>query len=248
MPFDPSTELTVALRCSKGDKLRAAPDLGLYKSMGIPHRPLQDSVLPMPIPDPIPVRFTEEEANYVSARAVRQQQFTLRELVDMILAGTGKQARRVREILYAGTFVHNIYRYWWEALDVDEPTLTALLAEFPDPDPSRAFAVIACSRVMLERGAEPARVTLELPREAIDRRRWLRPKSFWQFLMEFSGAFPLAYDDYSYYHHADRYLRTLTAGESEVLRAATRRFARRDTRRLLERVHPIERIVFLCPR
>jgi hypothetical protein len=53
----------------------------------------------VPLPETISVRFTEEEAEYVSIRPVRRQIFKLRELVDMILSVTGRDLPRVQQIL-----------------------------------------------------------------------------------------------------------------------------------------------------
>src|ERR1700676_1344415 len=92
-----------------------------------------DSV--MPLPETIPVRYTEEEAGYVSFRPVVRQTFRTHELLDMVLSVTGKDAARVRQILRSGTVVFHFYRYWWEGFEVDEAELAALLAHFPDPDP-----------------------------------------------------------------------------------------------------------------
>ena len=88
----------------------------------------------MPLPETIPVKYTEEEAEYLSVRPVVRQTFRLRELVDMVLAVTGKDAARVQQILRSGTTVFHFYRYWWPAVEAGEDELAPLLAEFPDPD------------------------------------------------------------------------------------------------------------------
>ena len=46
----------------------------------------------MALPQEIPVRYTEEEAGYVSFRPVVRQTFRVHELLDMILSVTGKTA------------------------------------------------------------------------------------------------------------------------------------------------------------
>ena len=73
----------------------------------------------MPLPETIPVRFTEEEAEYVSIRPVRRQIFKLRELVDMVLSVTGRDLPRVQQILRTGTIVFHFYRYWWQGFETD---------------------------------------------------------------------------------------------------------------------------------
>ena len=46
----------------------------------------------MPLPETIPVRYTEEEAGYVTVRPLVRQTFRLDELLDMILSVAGKDA------------------------------------------------------------------------------------------------------------------------------------------------------------
>jgi len=53
----------------------------------------------VPLPETIPVRYTEEEADNFSIRPVKRQTFRLRELVDMVLRVTGKDLPRVQQIL-----------------------------------------------------------------------------------------------------------------------------------------------------
>lgn len=63
----------------------------------------------MPLPETIPVRYTEEEADNFSIRPVKRQTFRLRELVDMILRVTGKDQARVQQILKSGTLVYHFF-------------------------------------------------------------------------------------------------------------------------------------------
>ena len=64
----------------------------------------------MPLPETIPVRYTEEEAGYVTVRPIVRQTFRLDELLDMILSVAGKDAARVRQLLHSGTVVYHFYR------------------------------------------------------------------------------------------------------------------------------------------
>ena len=82
----------------------------------------------MALPQEIPVRYTEEEAGYVSFRPVVRQTFRVHELLDMVLSVTGKQPERIRQILRSGTVVFHFYRYWWEGFEAGEAELQALLA------------------------------------------------------------------------------------------------------------------------
>ena len=93
----------------------------------------------MPLPETIPVRYTDEEAGYVTVRPVVRQTFRLDELLDMILSVAGKDVTRVRQLLHSGTVVYHFYRYSWTGFDADEAELAAALAQFPDADPSRPF-------------------------------------------------------------------------------------------------------------
>ena len=104
----------------------------------------------MPLPETIPVRFTEEEAEYVSIRPVRRQTFKLRELVDMVLSVTGRDVPRVQQILRTGTVVFHFYRYWWQGFETDATEISAVIAEFPSDDPSRTFSANECSVIVLE--------------------------------------------------------------------------------------------------
>src|SRR5580693_6890023 len=104
----------------------------------------------MALPQTIAVRYTEEDAGYVTFRPVVRQIFRLDQLLDMILSVTGKDPARVRVVLHSGTIVFNFYRYWWEPLDGGESELSALLAQFPDADPSRPFIPSECTLALAE--------------------------------------------------------------------------------------------------
>jgi len=73
----------------------------------------------MPLPETIAMRFTEEDAGYVTVRPVVKQTFRLAELTDMVVSVTGKNASRVQQIFRAGTVVYNGYRYWWNGFASD---------------------------------------------------------------------------------------------------------------------------------
>ena len=66
----------------------------------------------MPLPETIPVRYTEEEAGYVSVRPLVKQTFRLHELADMVVSVTGKNPGRVQQVFRAGTLVYHSFRYW----------------------------------------------------------------------------------------------------------------------------------------
>jgi hypothetical protein len=111
----------------------------------------------VPLPETIPVKFTEEDAEYISVRPVKRQTFRLRELVDMVLSVTGRDLPRVQQILRTGTVVYHFYRYKWQSFEADPAELSQLLAEFPADfpmgDPRRLFkpkeCTVRCSKARL---------------------------------------------------------------------------------------------------
>lgn len=175
----------------------------------------------------IQVKFSEELAQFAETRPVRRQPMTLKELVGLVLTSTGKQPARIAERLQSGTCTYNIFRYWWEGFSLDPTTLTALLAEFPDPDPARAFRADACQWMRLLDPGEPAPRALLIEKAEAARRRWFQPRSCWDFLLEFARAKPPLYLDYSYYHRADLYRLTLAPAEREQIVQQGRRLAAR---------------------
>lgn len=197
-------------------------------------------------PERIPVKLTEEVAGFVDTRPVLRQVFTLHELVDMILATTGKHAARVTEILRSGTCTYNTYRYWWEGFGLDEAALRAVLAEFPDADPTRAFRTEACTWVRLVGGDEPRPHTLLLD-PAVAGRRWFRRESFWDVLLQLAGVKIPAYHDYSYYHHGDLYVCTLELRDLALLHSQAARLGPRGLREQLARAD-WQRLELFCPR
>jgi hypothetical protein len=202
----------------------------------------------MPLPEAIPVRYTEEEAGYVSFRPVVRQSFRPDQLLDMVLSVTGKDAARIKQILRSGTVVFHFYRYWWTGFDIDATELNGLLARFPDPDPSRQFRSAECSTIAIESGATPPRPAIEIAKEAISRSGLFRRRSFWDALLAEISLSPVVYQGYSFAHHADLYGLKLTAESRALLTAAAASLAPRAMRKELQAVGQAARIVFICPR
>ena len=203
--------------------------------------------MPKP-PDSIPVKYSEDLAQFAELRPVVRQPMMLPELVGLVLATTGKHPERVRVLLRGGTCVYNIYRYWWDGLEIDDATLETVLAEFPDPDPARAFRGEDCVWVQFADAHEPAPHTLLLEKVETARRRWLRRQSFWDFLMEFAAAKQPVYQDYSYYHRADLYRAELTGGDRALLQWESRRRAPRTVQRRLGHRSDWAWLELGCPR
>src|ERR1700731_708259 len=104
----------------------------------------------MPLPETIAMRFTEDDAGYVTVRPVVKQTFRLGELADMVVSVTGKNVPRVQQIFRAGTVVYNGYRYWWPGFAANEDEIADLLAVFPDDDPGLLFNPDRVTEVSLE--------------------------------------------------------------------------------------------------
>jgi hypothetical protein len=202
----------------------------------------------MPLPEAILVRYTEEEAGYVSFRPVVRQSFRPDQLLDMVLSVTGKDAARIRQIFRSGTVVFHFYRYWWTGFDVEETELRGLLARFPDPDPSREFRSADCTLVAIESGATPPRPILEVQKAAISQRRLFRRGSFWDALLAETASAPVTYHGYSFAHRADLYGLDLSAEARARLAVAAASLAPRAMRKELQAIGGSARVVFVCPR
>jgi hypothetical protein len=199
----------------------------------------------MALPELIPVKYTEEEAKFLSVRPVVRQSFRPYELLDMILGVTGKDAARVQQVLRSGTVVFHFYRYWWEGLEVSASELAAPLAAFPDADPARPFCIEECTAVLLDTGSQiPAQWT----RQEASRRRWLRRSNFWEVLMAVAAAASPHYERYAYDRKSDVYSLPLGGARKDRLaRAATALLpaAQRGPLAVLPRA---TRLLLFCPR
>jgi hypothetical protein len=200
------------------------------------------------LPETIPVRFTEEEAEYVSIRPVRRQIFKLRELVDMILCVTGRDLPRVQQILRTGTVVFHFYRYWWQGFETDAAELSAVLSEFPADDPGRGFRADGCTTIVLESAAK-GRQPVEVKKSEAERKSLFASRSFWECLLTL--AVPpqeIKYDGYSFARRADLYRVDLSAEQAADLQRDAAKFASRPLRGAVEALGTVARIVFVCPR
>jgi len=199
--------------------------------------------------DIIQVKYSEDLAQFADVRPVRRQPMSLHELVGLVLTATGKHAERVRERLRSGTCPYNIYRYWWDGFEIEDAPLAVVLAEFPDPDPARPFRREACLWARLSDSRQPVAHTLLIEKAEAAARRWFRPQSFWESLLDSLSAAQLSYQDYSYLHRADIYRTELTPESRARLVAAAQRLARRALReRLLQRSVEWARLELACGR
>jgi hypothetical protein len=170
----------------------------------------------MALPPTIRVKLSSEAAEAIAMTPVVVQELAIREFLDHMLGVTGKDISRMREILLRGTMVAGASRFRWAGWAVEEEALRELLAEFPDPDPSRTFVAAQCVRLVLRGGRQP----IDLRRDAVAKKGLFQRETFWDVLMEVVTAGPLGYAGYSYRDRADRFQRELTVAETERLRSA----------------------------
>jgi len=202
----------------------------------------------MPLPAQIPVKYSEDGAQFISIRPLVRQTFRPAELIDMIVSVTGKDPHRVQQILRSGTIVFNSYRYWWDAIDSALPELAPLLSAYPDADPSRPFRQENCTEVILESAGTPPRHTLRLHRTNASRKRLFRTRSLWDVLLDLTRKQAPAYREYSYAHHADVYALPLTPAAITSLTQQAAQYAPRPLAAQLAILPQITHAKFLCPR
>lgn len=200
----------------------------------------------MALPETIPVKYTEEEAEYLSVRPVVRQTFRIHELVDMILAVAGKDPARVQQILRSGTAVFHFYRYWWPGFEAGDEELAQLLEKFPDAWPERPFVFSECNAVHLEPAS--GRAGLNIAKDAASRRNFLRRQSLWGCLAEWAERNAPRYELYSYEQHADQFASEVGGDQWTAMRGQLVRAACRVLREPLSRLPSVTRILYLCSR
>ncbi len=171
----------------------------------------------MALPPTVRVKLSSEAAESISITPVVVQEMPVRELVEYMLGVTGKDEARIRELLLRGSLVSGASRFRWTGWGAVLEDLRELLATFPDPDPSRRFAVANCTHATLRGGRQP----IEISREAGTRKGLFQRQSFWDELMKVTVAAVPVYAGYSYRERSDRYLREFTPAELGQLRTAS---------------------------
>src|SRR3984893_10930870 len=157
----------------------------------------------MPLPAQIAVKYSEDDAQFISIRPLVRQIFRPAELIDMIVSVTGTEPHPIQQILRSGTIVFNSYRYWWDSIDAAPAELTTHLSAYPDADPSRPFRQENCTEVVLESAGTPPRHTLRLHRTNASRKRLFRTRSLWDVLIDLNPAAAPAYRAHSYARRHD---------------------------------------------
>jgi hypothetical protein len=202
----------------------------------------------MPLPEQIPVRYTEEEAGYVSVRPVVKQVFRLHELADMVVSIAGKETARVQQIFRSGTAVYHGYRYWWESIAAEASEIETLIAPFPDDDPSLPFEPSKATAVLLEiGGGTQCRVVEILRAEALEK-KFLGRHSPWQVLLLNVTSHVPHYVKYSHARRADLFRASLPYDHAQQLLAALLDAAPRHLRHRWSTLQPPSAIIFVCPR
>lgn len=202
----------------------------------------------MPLPDSIAVKYSEDDAQFISIRPLVRQTFRPAELVDMIVSVTGKDLARVQQILRSGTIVFNSYRYWWDALNADAPELAKILATYPDAQPARRFRAEDCEAVILESAGAPPRHTLRITRADASRKRLFRARSLWDALLDPARQHAPTYREYSYAQRADIYVLPLDAAAITRIAQDVAQSAPRSLRLQLAILPNIAQAIFICPR
>src|SRR5262249_48259750 len=169
----------------------------------------------MPLPPKVRVKLSSEAAEAISITPVVVQELTIRDLLEHILGVTGKDEARIAELLLRGTLVSGASRFRWQGWEADREEISALLATFPDPEPSRRFVAANCRRAIL-RGGRPV---IDLPREATSRKGIFQRESFWDALMRIVDG-NARYESYSYRDRCDRFLHEFDHAEAEQVRRA----------------------------
>ena len=202
----------------------------------------------MPLPETIAMRFTEDDAGYVTVRPVVKQTFRLAELADMVVSVTGKNAVRVQQVFRAGTVVYNGYRYWWDGFASKEDEITGLLALFPDDDPTRLFDPAKVTGVSLEIGGGTQRSLVGIVRREASAKKLFHKRSPWDILLKAAQDSTPRYEKYSHAERADIYRVHLPFETAASLLKQTLDASPRALRKKLAALHPPAAILFFVPR
>ncbi len=202
----------------------------------------------MPLPENIAVRYTEEDAGYMSVRPVVKQTFRSHELLDMIVSVVGKDPQRLTQILRSGTVVYNGYRYWWDGFEATVQELGPALAQFPEDDPGRAFDPALSIMALLESGGGTQKTRVEISRSDASTSRLFSRETPWDVLLKSIDASSVQYDCYSHARRADLYRISLPYDQAQILLTRMLETAPRKLRHRWSNLKPPSVIVFVNPR
>ncbi len=162
------------------------------------------------------VKISSEDAGSIALTPVVVRDMPVRELVELMLGVTGKDPRRIGELLKRGAFVSGASRFRWSGVELD---VTEMLASFPDPDPSRPFEASRCVRAVLRAGL----TKIELTREAAQKKRMFQSGTFWELLL--ATITTPKYLDYSFKERADIYRAPVAIAAAKALSEGSKLFA-----------------------
>jgi hypothetical protein len=202
----------------------------------------------MPLLETIAVRFTEEDAGYVTVRPVVKQTFRLFELADMVVSVTGKNVPRVQQIFRAGTLVYNGYRYWWDGFASTENDVTGLLTAFPDDDPTLHFDPAQVAAVSLEIGGGAQRSLVKITRGEASAKRFLHKQNSWEVLLKAAQDSTPRYEHYSHAERADVYVLHLSPEKAALLITEALKASPRSLRKKFAALLPPAAIQYFVPR
>jgi len=194
------------------------------------------------------MRFTEEDAGYVTVRPVVKQTFRLADLTDMVVRVTGKNASRVQQIFRAGTVVYNGYRYWWDGFASKEDEVAGLLALFPDDDPARVFNPAEVTAVSLEIGGGAQRSLVGIARREASAKKLFHQRNPWEILLKAAQDSTPRYEKYSHAESADVYRVHLPFEMAASLLKQVLNASPRVLRKKLSALQPPAALLFFIPR
>jgi len=202
----------------------------------------------MPLPQQIPVRYSDEDAGYLSMRPVVKQTFQLHELTDLVVSVVGKDPARVQQIFRTGSVVYNGYRYSWEPMIASLTEFEPLLAQFPDDHPNRVFHSAQTVAVLFEICGGAQRNIVELTRKEALARKLFSKNSPWDLLVRLTIISPPRYEKYSHARKADLFRLTLPFDQARSLLAALLDAAPRALRHRWSALRPPAALTFVNPR
>jgi hypothetical protein len=153
----------------------------------------------MSLPATLRVKISSEGAEMISMTPIVVRELAIDELLMYMLGYTGKNAARVSELLQRGVLVHGVSRFRWDGVTASEAEIEEVLNRLPGDEPQRPFDREKCTKIVLM----GVNSQIELPKEAAEKRRFLRRRSFWDAVLE-SITQPV-YQHFSYRERADCY-------------------------------------------
>jgi hypothetical protein len=202
----------------------------------------------MPLPEQISVRYTEEDAGFVSVRPVVKQNFRLSELADMVVSVAGKHPERVQKIFSSGTVVYNGFRYWWDAMPANLSEIESLLLPFPDDDPALPFDPFKATSALFEIGGGTQRTVVEILRAEAQHKKFFGKLTPWDVLLQTVAAFSARYEKYSHLRKADLFRIALPFADAQALVHHMKAAAPRSIRHRWNALRLPASVTFLCPR